>query len=240
MPRFYIAISPSIGRWQLPKSVVRHIHVLRLKVGHTLTLFCGDGYEYPATLENITRQTAWVQVSAPQCIDRESPLWIGLAQGLSHSENMAFVLQKGVEMGICEFQPLLMKRSIGKSPQDLVAKLARWQAIIIAACEQCGRNVIPTLYPVQRFAPWVNGLKDDLSNKLLLSPDANTVLSCERPHKIWMMVGPEGGVDPSEQQLAIQNGWLAVRLGSRVLRTETAALSAVSALQTLWGDYCIT
>ncbi|QQS16891.1 MAG: 16S rRNA (uracil(1498)-N(3))-methyltransferase [Neisseriales bacterium] len=241
MPRFYVATSPRIGKWQLPESVVRHIHVLRLKAGQTLALFCGDGYEYPATLENITRQTAWAQVGAPQHIDRECPLWIGLAQGISCSESMVFTLQKGVEMGVCAFQPLLMKRSIGKqSQQDLVAKLARWQAIIIAACEQCGRNIIPTIYPVQSFSSWVNRLRSDVSTKWLLSPDATTMPSDERPSKIWMMVGPEGGLDPQEQQLAIQNGWLAVRLGPRVLRTETAALSAVSALQALWGDYCIT
>lgn len=239
MPRFYVPTPPPPkGEWILPEHVAHHVSVLRLQVSEGLILFCGDGYEYPATLKKITHQTMYVDMGNPYLCSRESFLWIGLAQSLTNSENMEFILQKGVEMGVSAFQPLLTRRSMIKLSQErTLAKLVRWQSIIVAACEQCGRNIIPLIYPIQSLKAWVKNFNDLSTTQLFLQPNAPAMGNIKAPNKVWMMVGPEGGFDEIEQVVAQKGGWRSVSLGPRVLRTETAALSAVSAIQALWGDY---
>jgi len=239
MPRFYVRTPPpSKGSWILPEEVAHHVSVLRLQVSEALILFCGDGYEYPAILKKITHPTISVDMGNPYLCSRESSLWIGLAQGLTNAENMEFILQKGVEMGVSAFQPLLTRRSMIKLSQErMLAKLVRWQSIIVASCEQCGRNIIPLIYPIQSLTAWVKHFNDLSATQLLLQPNSPAIGNINAPHKVWMMIGPEGGFDEIEQVVAQKEGWRSVGLGPRVLRTETAALSAVSAMQTLWGDY---
>ena len=239
MPRFYVEIPLPAGESvALPDAIVRHVQVLRLRVGDMLTLFDGSGTEYPATLERLEKRAARVMLGQPLTVSRESPLWVGLAQSVSSAERMDLTLQKGVELGVSVFQPLVTRRSIVKLNDERAARrVARWQEIVIAACEQCGRNIVPEVRPIMAFADWLAQPLDD-AQKLILSVGGDGGLAAlDHPRRVWLMAGPEGGFEPLETEAAVQAGWQALTLGPRVLRTETAALAATAALQTLWGDF---
>lgn len=239
MPRFYVNISLAPAQnINLPETVVRHIHVLRLREGDQITLFCGDGYEYQAILSAVGKRSVQVDIEAMQAVSRESSLWIGLAQSLSSSERMEFTLQKGVEMGVNVFQPITTERSAIRFSQDkAIRRLQRWQDIVMTACEQCGRNVIPEVRTIMSWAQWLDQpIQTD--TKLILSLRNRVSLSrLPVASSLWLMAGPEGGFSEAEELQAQQKGWQSLNLGPRILRTETAALSAVAALQTSWGDY---
>lgn len=223
---------------ELPENVVRHVQVLRLREGDHFTLFDGHGQEYPARLQRLEKRAAWATIDQPLTISRESSLWIGLAQSVSSADRMDLTLQKGVELGINLFQPLITRRSIVKLNDERAARrVARWQEIVIAACEQCGRNTIPEVRPIMSYSQW---LAQPLleSHKLILSVGGNQTLSdMPKSERLWLMAGPEGGFETEETAAAQQSGWQSLTLGPRVLRTETAALAATAALQTLWGDF---
>lgn len=240
MPRFFVA-TPLAGlrSLSLPDHVVRHVQVLRLKEGDAITLFDGRGGEYQATLTAIAKRDADCDISRFDDSSRESPLWLGLAQAISSGDRMEFTLQKGVEMGVSVFQPLMTERSIVKLAGDRADKrLARWQEIIVSACEQCGRNSIPEVLPILTLKQWL-AAKPDGDAHLVLSPLGTQRLAdiATAPGKAWLMAGPEGGLSAAEEAAAIAGGWTPLKLGPRILRTETAALAAAAAMQTVWGDY---
>ncbi len=227
----------------LPRSQARHaLRVLRLKAGVVITLFNGDGAEYDAVIEKAAEDGFVVIVRDVRAADRESPLAVTLAQAVSSGERMDFTLQKAVELGVSSIQPLATSRSIVHLDADRAAKrVAHWQSVVISACEQCGRNRVPTVQPLRGFDSWVQGLgrRPAGALRLLLSPRATTRLrDLERPPAgVMLLAGPEGGLAPEEESDALTAEFSAVRLGPRVLRTETAALAALAALQTLWGDF---
>jgi 16S rRNA (uracil1498-N3)-methyltransferase len=180
-----------------------------------------------------------VRVGEPRRINRESPLTVTLAQGISSGERMDYTIQKAVELGVCEIQPIACERSVVRlAPERAAKRVAHWQAIAAAACEQCGRNVVPPVLPVVPLARWLATLPSD-ALRITLSPDGATTLRAlsDVPARILLLVGPEGGLSPAERQDAQNAAFTAARLGPRVLRTETAAITALAAMQTLWGDF---
>lgn len=246
IPRFYCPgpISPG-AEIPLPEAAGHHaLRVLRLKPGDAAVVFNGDGGEYSGRISRAGRQGIAVTALEWRDAGRESPLQIRLVQGLCGSDKMDWLLAKAVELGVAEVQPVTASRSVVKlSGERAEKRLAHWQGVVVAACEQCGRTRLPQLAPLLPFAAWLEveqraaAAPDGLG--ILLAPQARQGLSAlPRPGgKVTLLVGPEGGFSDAEQVLAAQRGFLPVCLGARILRTETVALAALAAMQALWGDY---
>ena len=221
----------------LPESTARHaVTVLRLQVGDTLNLFNGTGGEYRATLVAVNKREARVRLTEFNAIERESPLAITLALGISAGERMDYSLQKATELGVTAIQPLATERSVVKLAGERADKRRQhWQNVVIAACEQCGRNRVPRVAPVQALFGYLAGVGK--GRRLLLSPDAAVPLKRVSPSAaVVLLVGAEGGLAPAERQAAEADGFEPVSLGPRILRTETAPVAALALLQALWGD----
>ena len=231
---------PAHGVCLVPPEQSHHLaHVLRLAAGDAVIAFDGLGHEYAATIQRITKSGVTLTLGDPLAVDRESPLEVTLAQGISSGERMDYTVQKAVELGVHAIQPLTAERSIVRLDRDrAVKRVAHWQAVAAAACEQCGRNRVPRVLPVAGLETWL-GAVPARGVRLTLTPAAPVRLAeLERPQgSIVLLAGPEGGLSPREHASAIATGFTAVRLGPRVLRTETAALAALAAMQTLWGDF---
>jgi 16S rRNA (uracil1498-N3)-methyltransferase len=225
----------------LSPDAAHHVaRVLRLCVADPLILFNGQGGEWGACIESITKSTVQVRVGALYPIERESPLNITLVQGISRGERMDYTIQKAVELGVSAIVPVLTRRSTVRLEAERgERRLEHWRKVIIGACEQCGRNHIPPIEPIRPFTQWLACSEPSL--KLLLEPNSSQTLSTlpKPTGSITLLAGPEGGLSEEECREAIAEGCLPIRLGPRVLRTETAALVALSALQTLWGDLYI-
>ena len=222
----------------LPEAAARHaVTVLRLQMGDTLRLFNGAGGEYSASLVAVNKREARVRLIEFHAAERESPLAITLALGISAGERMDYSLQKATELGVSAIQPLATERSVVKLAGERADKrLQHWRHVVIAACEQCGRNRVPAVAPVQKLFAYLAEI-DRSKRLLLLSPDAATPLKRVPPSaEVVLLVGAEGGLAPSEYQAAEASGFEAVSLGPRILRTETAPVAALAVLQALWGD----
>ncbi len=217
------------------------IHVLRLQVGAALTLFDGRGGEYVALIKRLDKSGLTLSVAERREVNRESPLGVVLAQGISSGERMDYTVQKCVELGITAIQPLTTQRSLVRLTSERADKrVGHWQSVAAAACEQCGRNVVPEILPVQPLMKWLGAAQSSREDaRYLLSPHANTRLrELVRPQgTLTLLVGPEGGWNPDETSAAVGAGFIPLTLGPRVLRTETAAVAALAALQAVWGDF---
>jgi 16S rRNA (uracil1498-N3)-methyltransferase len=213
------------------------LHVLRLKPGAALILFDGHGGEYQGSLVTAGKDQVEVDVGAHQAVRRESALRITLGQAVSRGERMDYTLQKAVELGVQHIQPLDSERSMARlDPARQDRKLRHWQEIVRSAAEQSGRDCLPEVRPVQPLAQWVQSLPAD-SRMLLLDPRASTHLAALSPTAdIYLLSGPEGGLSEAEVELSVKAGFVGIRLGPRILRTETAAIACLAALQVLWGD----
>ena len=217
------------------------IHVLRLQAGAALTLFDGRGGEYAALIKRIDKSGLTLTVAERRAVSRESPLNIVLAQGISSGERMDYTVQKCVELGITAIQPLITQRSVVRLTSERADKrVAHWQTVAAAACEQCGRNRVPPVLPVQPLMKWLGSVQSDgAAKRYFLSPYASAKLR-ELAHPqsaVTLLVGPEGGWNPDETAAATGAGFLPLTLGPRVLRTETAAVAALAAIQAVWGDF---
>lgn len=240
MPRFYVdfALSPD-SVVELPDNVVRHLNVLRVKNTEEIVLFNGNGKAYPALPEVLEKRRASVRILREETTDNESPLNITLVQAVSAAERMDFTLQKSVELGVAEIRPIISERCVVRlSGERAEKRVARWQEIVVSACEQSGRNIVPKVLPLTTYAQALQQLPQE-TTKLLMSLNRAQKLSDVRPQsgKVVFMVGPEGGWTEKEEQQAFDAGFQSVTLGKRVLRTETASLAAIAAMQTLWGDF---
>ena len=228
-------------RFTLNAGQTRYLtRALRLRAGETLTVFDGSGGEYLATIIQVGRSGADIQTGPLLDSSTESPLQIRLLQGLSKGDRMDTVVQKATELGVQRISPLLTDHSVVKlDGARATRRREHWQKIAQSACEQCGRNFVPTIDDVITLNNWLDQNRDDKTPRLILSPEASTPLSSvERPGAgLTLMIGPEGGFSKSEYECATAAGFSAVSLGPRVLRTETATIAAISAVQTLWGDY---
>ncbi len=222
----------------LPGAAARHaVTVLRLQVGDTLNLFNGEGGEYSASLVVVNKREARARLTGFHPAERESPVDITLALGISAGERMDYSLQKATELGVTSIQPLATERSVVKLAGERADKrLQHWQHVVIAACEQCGRNRVPAVAPVQKLYAYFADV-DRGKRLLMLSPDAATPLKRVAPAaSVVLLVGAEGGFAPAEYQAAEACGFEPVSLGPRILRTETAPVAALAVLQALWGD----
>ena len=240
MPRFYVdfALSPD-SVVELPDNVVRHLNVLRVKNTEEIVLFNGNGKAYSALPEVLEKRRASVRILREEATDNESPLNITLVQAVSAAERMDFTLQKSVELGVAEIRPVISERCVVRlSGERAEKRVARWQEIVVSACEQSGRNIVPKVLPLTTYAQALQQLSQE-TTKLLMSLNRAQKLSDVQPQsgKVVFMVGPEGGWTEKEEQQAFDAGFQSVTLGKRVLRTETASLAAIAAMQTLWGDF---
>jgi len=235
----------------LPPEAAHHaLKVLRLRVGAELVLFDGTGGEYPGRIVEVGRnagndgQQVHVALDAWRDVEREPPLAVTLAQALPTGDKMDWVAQKAVELGVTAIQPLQSKRSVVRLAGKRADKrVGHWQQVAIAACEQCGRNRVPNIMPIMELPQYLAQLSnDDAESRLLLAPDGGIQLSALAAQadmagkRLTLLIGPEGGFDQGEEQLAKLSGFRPISLGPRILRTETAGLAALAAIMTLWGD----
>lgn len=242
MPRFYCPppVPPS-GSFDLPADAAHHAaRVLRLREGNRVEIFDGSGNEYSGVISAIGGKRVTVGDISAAPVDRESPLRVTLAQAMSSSEKIDWVIQKATELGVAEIQPLDTERSVARLSAERAAKrLEHWRQVAISACEQCGRNVLPVLHAPLDIMAWLQQTKGLPDAKFILLPDGSIALHShpKPPGKIILLIGAEGGFTQPESEAALHCGFGAIRIGARVLRTETAAVAGLAALQTLWGDF---
>lgn len=238
-PRIHLSVPLIEGaEATLDERAHRHaVQVLRLREGDRLVLFNGKGGEYAATLVSVHRREAQALIGERLPGRPRPTLPITLAQGISRGERMDFAIQKAVELGVTAISPLVTRRVQGHDEKRLESRMAHWQGVVIAACEQSGRDDLPALNEPQLLDEYLeNRAREGLA--LLLDPTAVHGLSdiAERPKTATLLIGPEGGLDNAELERAKITGFTPLRLGPRILRTETAALAAITAVQTQWGD----
>lgn len=223
----------------LPEAAARHLgQVLRLRPGDESILFNGrDGKDYRASLMSLRKQAVTMRITSAGAVEPAPVMAIHLAIGISKGTRMDFALQKAVELGVASITPLITERTVVRLPDERMARrMNHWQGIIIHACEQSGRRWLPPLSQVQRLDNW---LRDNSIPGLLLDSEAENCLpDLPRPEtRICILVGPEGGLSTREKQLAGTKDLTGVRLGPRIMRTETAPLAAIAAMQVCWGDF---
>ncbi|MBC7685575.1 MAG: 16S rRNA (uracil(1498)-N(3))-methyltransferase [Bdellovibrionales bacterium] len=240
MPRFYCPQPLAVGHSvDLPEAVAHHMHVVRLQLGAELCLFNGDGGEYVAQLVSVEKRRASARILAFAARDVELPYEITLVQALPEASKMDWIIEKAVEMGVAAIQPLAAQRCVVRlSVERAAKKMEHWHGVIVAASEQSGRNRLARLAPVDDFHGWIG--QQDMHKRLLLSPRGTQSLAQwarhQGPQALSIMVGPEGGYTVQEEDAAIARGAITLSMGPRILRTETAGIAAVAALNALWGD----
>jgi len=241
IPRVHVDQPLGPGREVLlPEQSGEHIaRVLRLERGHPLILFNGDGCEYKATLASLAKRAVTAEVTAVQAIERESPLHLTLAQGIARGEKMDWILQKATELGVVRIVPIVTERTEVKLDEERAERrVLHWTQVIAGACEQSGRTRLPQLDMPQRLDRWLSTLETDAALRLALIPggDVGARDLPAMPHGALVCVGPEGGFSDKDVAMLQQSQFRALRLGPRILRTETAGIAALAALQALWGD----
>lgn len=246
MPRFYCPQALAAGAVaDLPEAVAHHLHVVRMQPGEALTLFDGRGGQYRASLLELGKKRARATVEAHEAVEAELPYALTLAQGLPEGSKMDWIIEKAVELGVAAIQPLAAHRSVVRLAGERAEKRhAHWQGVIVATSEQCGRNRLAALAPLGSVDAWLAApaqAAQAAQPTILLSPRARQSLSGwareAGPQDLRVMVGPEGGFSPEEEDAAVAAGAIALSMGPRVLRTETAGLAVVAALNALWGQY---
>jgi len=239
MPRFYCPQPLAVGLTvSLPEAVAHHVQVLRLPLGELVTLFNGEGGEYSASLTEIGRRSASAEVKAHHPREAELPFAITLAQALPEASKMDWIIEKAVELGVGAFQPLAAQRCVVKlNAERAEKKLAHWRGIIESASEQCGRNRLAQLGELQDYKQWIT--QQNLHRRIILSPRAESSLAewarHHAPQAVTLVIGPEGGLSEQEEEAALRHGALALSMGPRILRTETAGLAAAAMLSAAWG-----
>ncbi|MGY6771572.1 16S rRNA (uracil(1498)-N(3))-methyltransferase [Gallibacterium sp. ZY190522] len=240
IPRIYHpTFLAHLSQCQLTEEAMHHVgRVLRMKVGEALELFDGSNHIYPAIIMEINKKQITVALQNAIFDDRESPLNIHLGQVISRGERMEFTIQKSVELGVKTITPLWSERCCVKlDAERMEKKIQQWRKIAIAACEQCGRNIIPEIRPLMKLQDWC--AENDGMLKLNLHPRASQSIKQLLPPPaagVRLLIGSEGGLSEQEIEQTVQQGFTEVLLGKRVLRTETASLVAISALQICFGD----
>jgi 16S rRNA (uracil1498-N3)-methyltransferase len=239
MPRFYCAQPLPVGAIvELPEAVAHHLHVLRHGPGDELVLFNGEGGQVRARLAELGKRRASADVVAHEAVEAELPCRVMLAQGLPEGSKMDWIVEKAVELGVTAIQPLAARRSVVKlSGERADKRIAHWQGVAVSAAEQCGRNRLAEVAPVQDFGRWIAQPAGG-GVRILLSPRADASLAqwarAGGPRDATLLIGPEGGFSPEEEDAALAAGALPLSMGPRVLRTETAGLAALAVLAAAW------
>ena len=240
LTRVYVAQALQSGmRCRIAGSAANHLlRVLRLGVGTAVTLFDGTGGEYAARIESVLKDAVVAEVGAHAATERESSVHLTLAQGISRGERMDWVIQKATELGVRRIVPLITLRSVVRlDARQAQRKLQHWSGISIAACEQCGRNRVPELAAPLELREFLADAASAATLAVVLAITASTrIRELDRRERITLLVGPEGGLAEEERSAAIAAGFRPVQLGPRILRTETAAVAALAALQQAFGD----
>ena len=225
---------------RLDASATHHLtRVLRCRNSDQIELFNGDGYSYTGSIQEISKQQTVVRIISQSSLEADPPLDIHLGLPLSKGQRMDFAMQKTVELGVSAITPLVTKHTAVRLPEKrLQQKQQHWRQVIISACEQSGRCRLPLLHPTATLEAWA---QQQISYGIVLDPQAdNSLASLSAPAEktiLHLVCGPEGGLSNSEIEQLTQHGFIPVRLGPRILRTETAPLAAITAVQMLWGDF---
>ena len=210
-----------------------------MRAGDAVVVFDGAGFEAHGTITGMGRRGLEVELKPAEPVSRESALAICLAQGISTGDRMDYTVQKAVELGATCIQPLATERSVVRLDAERAdRRLDHWRAVAASACEQCGRNLLPEIAPVMPLREWLAGVQSHAGTRLTLDPTGDDRLaSLPARSGVTLLAGPEGGLSSAELDAARQAGFVGVRLGPRILRTETAAVAAMAAMQALWGDF---
>jgi len=238
IPRIYTEQALITGELiQLEEAASHHlIKVLRMQAGRELILFNGAGGEFTAVIQEVSKKYVAVLIAEHSADNRESPLQLELAIGISRGERFEWVLQKATELGITKITPLITERTEVKTGGDRQEKMQdRWQQIIISACEQCQRNLLPELAAPVQLNDWLATVNSDF-RFVLHHRDSKSLPTDQKPQSVSLLIGPEGGLSENEIAQAQAKNFNALTLGPRVLRTETAPIAAISLVQYLWGD----
>jgi len=252
MPRFYCPVPLATDTLlELPAGAARHVQVLRLQPGDSITLFNGRygvasdagtpghilGGEFEATITHMGRSDVQVRVGAHSAIERESAATVHLAVGMPANDRMDWLVEKATELGVASIQPLMTERSVLRlSGERADKKIAHWQSVAVASCEQCGGNRVPLVHGVKTLSAWLQSLPapgEDVRCLLSLAAGSSTLrtsVPSNLPQHTTFLSGPEGGLGPTEEAAAMARGFAPVSLGPRVLRAETAALTALARL----------
>lgn len=239
-PRVFAEVELTVGNTvTLPEAAYRHLVVVLRRIrGDAVTVFNGRGGEYGVVLETVGKRTLTARVRDFRDVARESPLPVTLAQAVSKGERMDFTIQKAVELGVTEIQPLVTDHVVVRlSEERWQRKQEHWQGIAVSACEQCGRTRVPRIAPVLDLRDWLTACPPD-ALRLVLAPGAAGPVPARRAanQPLVLLVGPEGGLSEMELKLADLSGFAPLSLGPRVLRTETAGMVALAVIQSQWGD----
>ncbi|HET8695521.1 MAG TPA: 16S rRNA (uracil(1498)-N(3))-methyltransferase [Aquabacterium sp.] len=241
-PRLFVPTSSPISsgmEMDLSEGVSRHIQVLRMQPGEDVFLFDGRGGQWQARITSMTRKVVSVAVQSHDPQDRELPLSITLAVGMPANDRMDSLIEKATELGAAAIQPLMMERSVLRlSGERAQKKVEHWQAVAVAAAEQCGRTKVPAVHEVQTLSQWLQSPDSHMPVRGVLSlRDASPVSRWATEHligneesRVCFLSGPEGGISPQEEQSLLDAGWTALSLGARVLRADTAPLAAMSVM----------
>lgn len=238
MPRFFCPQPLAAGLIvDLPEAVAHHLHVVRQQPGDLLTLFNGEGGQYRATVVEVGKRRASASIDAFEPAEVELAYAITIAQALPEAAKMDWIIEKAVELGVAAVAPLAARRCVTRLSGERAEKRhAHWQGIIVAASEQSGRNRLATLAPLEDFSRWL--AHPAPAPRVLLSPRGTETLAAwagaRAAQDVTIVVGPEGGFSPEEEDAAIAAGAVPLTMGPRVLRTETAALAAAAMLQAIW------
>lgn len=243
MPRFHCPTPLLLGaELDLPAGAARHVQVLRLQPGDTVTLFEGQtgngfsGGEFDAVITHMGRSDVGVRIEAHRAVEREAARAVHLVVGMPANERMDWLVEKASELGVTSIQPVMAARSVLKLKGERAdKKIERWQAIAVSACEQCGRNQVPVIHAPQSLSDWLKGKNApgaEAARLVLSLRDGSRALRAAAGDAaaVWVLHGPEGGLTAQEEDWALEQGWAPAGLGSRVLRAETASVAALSLL----------
>lgn len=226
---------------QLSENAAAHAtRALRLNTGDHAIIFNGDGFDYECRLTSVKKNSVTATITGANAISNESPLDITLLQGISSGDRMDFTIQKAVELGVRQIQPINSQRSVVKLTHDRAEKrVEHWQNVAISACEQSGRAYVPKVLPPLTLEGWLSQNPYRNTVRILLNPvGAKRLAEIQKPDTaIELLIGAEGGLSQGEIDLATSQSFQSIVLGPRILRTETAALTAISVMQSLWGDF---
>jgi 16S rRNA (uracil1498-N3)-methyltransferase len=238
MPRFFCPAPLTPGATvDLPDAVAHHLHVVRQQPGDELVLFNGEGGQYRARLVEVGKKCASAELLAFEAVEVELPYAATLAQALPEGSKMDWIIEKAVELGVAAVQPLAARRSVVRlSGERAEKRQAHWEAVVVAASEQCGRNRLARVEPLAEFNRWV--AQPSAPARILLTPRATQSLAgwarATPARDVTLLVGPEGGLTGQEEDAALAHGAVALAMGPRVLRTETAGLAALAILAAAW------
>jgi 16S rRNA (uracil1498-N3)-methyltransferase len=244
LPRFFCPQPLSANtRIDLPENAARHAcRVLRLRAGDGLVLFDGCGGDYSARIAEVARERVSVDLLEWRNVEREAPISITLVQALQSGEKMDLTVQKAVELGVQRIVPVTSRRGVVRlEGERALRRVEHWRGVVVSACEQSGRNRVPEVSSLESLERWLGKPVGVRVRRLMLAPGAETTLDRIEPlaagEQIELLIGAEGGLAPDEMEKAALAGFVSVRLGPRILRTETAGLAALAVIQCLWGDF---